>query len=52
LSEGPIVVFDAFPYIGKKPISTITSRDVLLTVQKMEACGALVTAHKVKQICG
>lgn len=43
---------DAFPYIGNKPISTISPRDVLLTVQKMEARGALVSAHKVKQICG
>ncbi len=43
---------DAFPYIGNKPISSITPRDVLVTVQKMEARGALVSAHKVKQICG
>lgn len=43
---------DAFPFIGKKPISTITPRDVLLAVQKIEARGAVFSAHKVKQICG
>lgn len=43
---------DAFPYIGKKPISTITTRDVLLTVQKMEARGVFESAHKLKRICG
>jgi hypothetical protein len=32
---------DAFPYIGKMPISEITPRDVLATVEKMEARGCL-----------
>jgi integrase len=43
---------DVFPSIGKKPISTIGPRDVLATVQKMEARGAIDSAHRVKQICG
>ena len=43
---------DAFPYIGKMPISTISPRDVLLTVQKMEARGVFESAHKLKRICG
>jgi integrase len=43
---------DAFPYIGQKPISTITPRDVLLAVQKMEARGVFESAHKLKRICG
>jgi len=43
---------DIFPSIGKKPISTIIPRDVLVTVQKMEARGAIETAHRIKQICG
>jgi len=43
---------DVFPSIGKKPISTIGPRDVLTTVQKMEARGAIDSAHRVKQICG
>jgi integrase len=41
-----------FPYLGKDPISTITPLNVLTTVQRMEARGALDTAHRVKQICG
>lgn len=43
---------DVFPSIGKKPISTLGPRDVLATVQKMEARGAIDSAHRVKQICG
>ncbi len=36
---------DAFPYIGKMPISTISPRDVSLTVQKMEAQFAAGRQH-------
>lgn len=43
---------DIFPYIGALPISTIKPRDVLLAVQKMEARGAIESAHRVKQVCG
>jgi hypothetical protein len=43
---------DAFPYLGKKPISAITPRDVLFAVQKMEARGVFESAHKLKRICG
>lgn len=41
-----------FPFLGKHPISSITPLDVLAAVQKMEARGAIDTAHRVKQICG
>lgn len=43
---------NVFPFLGKTPISTIKPLDVLATVQKMEARGAIDTAHRVKQICG
>ena len=43
---------DVFPYIGNMPVSTIRPLDVLATVQKMEARGAIVSAHSVKQLCG
>ena len=43
---------NVFPFLGKMPISTIKPLDVLATVQKMEARGAIDTAHRVKQICG
>lgn len=41
-----------FPSIGKMPVSTVGPRDVLATVQKIEARGAIESAHRVKQICG
>ncbi|MGV8893170.1 MAG: tyrosine-type recombinase/integrase [Burkholderiaceae bacterium] len=43
---------DVFPFIGNMPISTIKPRDVLTAVQKMEARGAIDSAHRVKQVCG
>lgn len=44
---------DVFPYIGKMPISTIGPRDVLERVlRKLEARGAIDTAHRVKQLIG
>lgn len=43
---------DVFPFIGSLPISAIGPRDVLATVQKMEARGAIDSAHRVQQICG
>lgn len=46
------LVKDIFPTIGDLTISKIKPRDVLLTVQKMEARGAIETAHRIKQICG
>jgi integrase len=43
---------DAFPWLGAMPISTIGPRDVLSTVRKIEARGAIDTAHRVTQLCG
>jgi integrase len=43
---------NVFPFLGRNPISTIKPMDVLATVQKIEARGAIDTAHRVKQICG
>lgn len=44
---------DAFPYIGKLPITSIGPRDVLeKVVRRIEARGAIDTAHRVKQLCG
>jgi hypothetical protein len=40
------------PYLGPQPISTVTARDVLVTLQKIEARGAVESAHKIKQLCG
>ncbi|MFC0168392.1 tyrosine-type recombinase/integrase [Pseudoduganella danionis] len=41
-----------FPEIGSRPISEITPRDVLAALQKIEARGAIESAHKIKQLCG
>ena len=41
-----------FPEIGSMPISIIKPRDVLGALQKIEARGAIESAHKIKQICG
>jgi integrase len=44
---------DAFPFIGHMPISAIGPRDVLeKVVRKVEARGAIDTAHRLKQLCG
>lgn len=44
---------DVFPFIGKTPIAAIGPRDVLdKVVRKIEARGAIDTAHRVKQLCG
>jgi integrase len=44
---------DLFPFIGSMPISSIKPRDVLdKAVRKIEARGAIDTAHRAKQICG
>ncbi|MEJ8855798.1 integrase arm-type DNA-binding domain-containing protein [Variovorax robiniae] len=44
---------DVFPFIGNLPISAIGPRDVLeRVVRKLEARGAIDTAHRVKQLCG
>jgi integrase len=43
---------DVFPFIGLMPIGSVGPRDVLATVRKMEARGAIDSAHRVKQVCG
>jgi integrase len=41
-----------FPSIGAMPISKIKPRDVLVALHKIEARGAIESAHKIKQLCG
>ena len=43
---------NVFPAIGSMPISAIKPLDVLATLQKIEARGAIESAHKIKQLCG
>lgn len=43
---------DVFPWIGAQPVAAITAPMVLDLLRKVEARGALDTAHRVKQTCG
>jgi len=43
---------NVFPEIGMMPISTISPKDVLSMLRKIEARGAIESAHKIKQLCG
>ncbi|MGE0109050.1 MAG: tyrosine-type recombinase/integrase [Bdellovibrionales bacterium] len=43
---------DIFPYIGKRPISGIDAPEILDTLRKIEARGALDIAARVKGLCG
>ena len=43
---------DLFPSLGNLPISTITPPKLLATLRKIEARGAVETAHRAKQYTG
>lgn len=43
---------DVFPWLGSKPIAGINAPDLLATVRRIEARGALDTAHRALQNCG
>ncbi len=43
---------DIFPWIGKKPVREITAPDLLSVLRKIEARGAVETAHRASQNCG
>lgn len=45
------LVNDAFPYIGKLPISTVKPMDVLEVARRMEARGIHESAHRIVNIC-
>ena len=41
-----------FPWLGDRPVKTITAPELLAALRRIEAKGALETAHRVKQVCG
>lgn len=43
---------DIFPWIGSKPISEIAAPELLATVKRIAARGALETAHRALASCG
>lgn len=43
---------DLFPWIGRLPLASIRAPDVLACLRRVEARGALETAHRVRQAAG
>jgi len=43
---------DIFPWIGGRPIAEITAPELLAVVRRIEARGALETAHRARGNCG
>lgn len=43
---------DVFPWLGRKPIADIEAPEVLEVLRRIEARGALDTAHRASQNCG
>jgi integrase len=43
---------DVFPWIGKDKIKDITAPDVLRVLRRVEARGAIESAHRIKTVCG
>jgi integrase len=43
---------DVFPWIGSKPIASLTAPDVLAVLRRVEARGAVETAHRERGYCG
>lgn len=43
---------DIFPWIGGKPIATLTAPDLLSAVRRIESRGAVETSHRALQNCG
>ena len=42
---------DIFPWLGKKPIADIEAPELLESLQRTEARGAIETARRIRQIC-
>lgn len=43
---------DIFPWIGKRPITSITAPELLSVLRRIEERGAIETAHRAHQNCG
>ena len=43
---------DIFPWIGKRPIASITAPELLSALRRIEERGAVETAHRAHQNCG
>lgn len=43
---------DLFPWLGKRPIASISAPELLTTLRRIEERGAVETAHRALQNCG
>lgn len=43
---------DAFPWLGRRPIAEIEAPELLQALRRVEARGAIETAHRIKDSCG
>lgn len=43
---------DVFPWVGRVPINALSAPDLLTVLRRVEARGAIETAHRVKDACG
>ena len=43
---------DAFPWIGRRPVGQVEPPELLSVIRKVEARGAIETAHRLKDACG
>jgi hypothetical protein len=43
---------DAFPWLGRRPVGEIEPPELLACLRRIEARGAIETAHRVKYACG
>lgn len=43
---------DIFPWIGARPVAEISAPELLTVLRRIEARGAIETAHRAKQNCG
>jgi hypothetical protein len=43
---------DVFPWLGRRPIGEIKAPELLHCLRRVEARGAIETAHRIRQACG
>jgi integrase len=43
---------DAFPWLGRRPIGDVEAPELLQCLRRVEARGAIETAHRIKDACG
>lgn len=43
---------DIFPWLGRRPIASVEAPELLAALRKIEARGAIETAHRAKDACG